>query len=381
MKTALIGAGFAGESHMKALRAIGLSADTVVTAHEESSRRFAARWNIPNYGTDIALACRPEIDAVHILTPTVSHAPAAQAVLSSGRHHILMEKPLAESAALAGELADAARRADVFTALTFNVRYQEAVREARRILSSGQLGAPVLIHGSYLQEFGALPAFFDWRYKPEISGRMHAVTEIGSHWIDTAFFLTGLRVQSVSALFHTVSPDRVVRDGMQYASDAPDHAGTPLHVSSEDSACIHFLYEGGIPGSVVLSEAAPGRGNRLSIEVTCEYGSLWWNSENNTHLFTARKGEGICEKIFSFGGGFSDTFADLVADFYQGIGSFEAGDRYGSGTGSVHGMGSSPSDSGSILADFSDGARVAAVCDAIYESAAHGFCWKDILPG
>src|SRR5215212_12137732 len=52
----------------------------------------------------------PSIDVIDICAPTVAHRDLAIAALEAGKH-VLCEKPLARSAKIAREIAEAARRA------------------------------------------------------------------------------------------------------------------------------------------------------------------------------------------------------------------------------------------------------------------------------
>ena len=87
--------------------------------------------------------------------------------------------------------------------------------------------------------------------------------------------------------------------------------------ASEDAAIVNLQCSNGVIGSVVLSGVSQGRGNRLSWEITCQNGNIWWNEEENNVLSIAKKGQGICQKMFAFGNGFSDTFATLIKSFYM----------------------------------------------------------------
>lgn len=123
-----------------------------------------------------------------------------------------------------------------------------------------------------------------------------------------------------------------------------------IHVETEDAACVSLRFANGAIGNVMLSEISPGRGNRLSLEITCEEGSLWWNEEENNVLHTAVRGDGVRSEIFAFGNGFGDTFTTLIKNFYEG--------------------GEVPT--------FREGAQVTNVCDAIRRSAQHESVWTGV---
>ena len=93
MKAVILGAGFAGRSHAAALRAAGVEIAAVITSRDETARAFAAQWNIPAHGTDIALALAADVDVVHICTPPTTHGPLIRQLLAAGKH-VVCEKPL-----------------------------------------------------------------------------------------------------------------------------------------------------------------------------------------------------------------------------------------------------------------------------------------------
>ena len=352
MKAVIIGAGFAGQVHAAALKACGVEVVGIITSREETAEAFAKQWNIPRWGTDLSLAFSEDVDAVHICTPPTSHGRMVKELLAHGKN-VLCEKPLSFDAEEAAEIAKVASESGRICALTFNVRYHMAVQKARQIIASGEFGRPLLIHGNYMQEFNAFPAPLDWRYKPELAGTMRAVSEIGSHWIDLAQYISGKKVTAVSALFGNFHPDRILADGMMYPTDA-DVKGEPIHIVSEDAAALTFQYEDGAMGNVLLSEISPGRGNRLTLEITCQYGNLWWNEEDNNILYTAKKGEGVRMEVFAFGNGFTDTFRTLLENYYQAIAD-------GKTTGD--------------WPTFEEGAQVTAVCCAAAKSAEEDSRW------
>src|SRR5262249_60509952 len=84
-----------------------------------------------------------------------------------------------------------------------------------------------------------------WRVDPARSGPSYVVGDLGTHWLDLAEHVGGLRVEEVHAEFRSF-------------------AGGPL----EDYAALLLRFDGGAVGSLVLSAAAGGRKNQLLFE--CE---------------------------------------------------------------------------------------------------------------
>lgn len=352
MKAAIIGAGFAGNVHAEALRACGVEIAAAVCLAEDEAAAFAKKWGIPKWGKDVALALEEGIDSVHICTPAATHGQLIRRVLAA-KKNVVCEKPLCLDAKEAEQLVKLQESSGKACALMLNVRYHMACRRAREVMASGEFGRPVLIHGSYLQEFAAFPAPLDWRYDPKTAGNMRTVTETGTHWLDIAQYISGLKAEAVSAQFGRFHPERILKEGFTYPAGSGVE-GVPVHVESEDAAIISLRYAQGAVGSLVLSGVSPGRGNYLSLEVTCEGGNLWWNEEENNVLYTAKKGEGIRKEVFAFGNGFSDTFTDLMRSFYAAV-------RSGAQDGDYP--------------KFREGVDICRICCVVYESAVQDAKW------
>jgi predicted dehydrogenase len=81
----------------------------------------------------------PEVDAVVIATPVSTHYPIAKAALEHGKH-VMIEKPLADSAEHALTLVDLAKRASRVLMVDHTFIYTSAVRKMRELIDSGDLG-------------------------------------------------------------------------------------------------------------------------------------------------------------------------------------------------------------------------------------------------
>lgn len=187
---------------------------------------------------------------------------------------------------------------------------------------------------------------------------MRATTEIGSHWIDLARYLTGLEIVEVSANFGKFNPSRYLKENMMYAEEEEGSEG--ITVESEDAALISMRLSNGAIGNVVLSEVSHGRSNRVAIEITGSKQSVWWNNENPYLVSKAKRHEGINQVVNAFGGGFPTTFKDFFAAVYKTI---ECGrpDHFPS------------------YPTFRDGYINALVCRSIYESAQDDSRWVKVL--
>lgn len=358
MKTAIWGAGYIACTHAEALLAAGIDIAAVVDVNEEKAKAFAAQYQIEKWGRDSSLLLADEIRTVHVCTPPNLHYDMVMMLLEHGKN-VLCEKPLCFENGQAEKLAKKAKECGVVCAINYNVRFHMACQKARKLVDSESFGRVNLIHGSYLQEFHAFPAPVDWRYHTELAGRMRAVTEIGTHWVDIAQYISGQKITALSANFGNFYPERYVEAGMMYPDSDHGRRQERMNVSSEDAAAVNLKFENGAIGTVLLSEVSQGRVNRISLEVTGEKMNLWWNSEDNNILNTAVKGNGVNSEIFAFGNGFMDTFRELVKAFYKDVKAGCVSD--------------SP-----VYSTFEDGKDIVKICNAMLQSADSDGKWVSV---
>ena len=347
-KAGILGTGWIAELHARTLRSQGIEIAAVVGHSEENTQLFADKWSIPYYGIDMDLLYEKSVDCVHICTPPKHHHSAIKALLSHGKH-VLCEKPLCLDIGEAEELSALAENSDLICAVGFNIRYYLACNKAKKLVQSDDFGRILLIHGSYLQEFGASPAQYSWRY----ADKLHAVTEIGSHWLDLVQYISGKRIISVSTQFDRFHPLRYAKDGMLYSE--PVDQGKIVHIPSEDVALLSLRFEDGAIGSVVLSELSHGRKNSLSFEITGERQSLWWSSDFQNNLYLARKGASL--SVLKFEDHFDNTFSRLIQEVYHAI---EVNKPCGFPT-------------------FAEAQANVRLCEALWQSAENNSCWTEVL--
>lgn len=340
MRAAIIGTGLIAHNHAMALRQQGHGLSLVVSRRKESAKQFAGQQDCGAYSDKLTPDMLADVDVVHVCTPPGEHYPYVKMALEAGKA-VFCEKPLTFDAAEAEELCRLAEEKGLPAAVNFNNRFYPACAEIRaRLYESGEVE---LVHGHYRQEFQMMPAPWSWRY----TDPYRAVTEIGSHFVDLMRYLSGKEVEALSAMFHTVSPNRVVREGMMVESGE----GEQVKVTNEDAATVNFRFAGGGVGSVFLSEISPGRSNDLAIELVTQEESYAFHSEDPYAVTVGRRGQGIARECNAFGGGFSTTFYDAIAAFYASVETGVMDDR---------------------LATLRDGLEAVKLCEAMKKSAELG---------
>ncbi len=309
-RSAIIGAGMVGTVHAHAVRRAGGELAAISASTLRSSELSARRLGAGRAATAAEIFAADDIDVVHICTPNSLHLEQAAAALAAGKH-VICEKPLATTVADAQALVEAARTAGVVGAVSFVYRFYPMVREARHRLS----GAAVwLMHGGYVQDHQAKADPTGWRSDPAQSGVSMTFADIGSHWCDLMEFVTGHRITAVFAA----------------------EAAVPRHsVRQDDGAVVAFRTDGGAIGSVVVSQASPGRKNQLSFSFDAREIAVQFDGERpdeliiggldaTTVLFrdAAVLGAGAARYSLLPAGhpqGYQDCFNLFVADVYDAV--------------------------------------------------------------
>ncbi|WP_394921879.1 Gfo/Idh/MocA family protein [uncultured Robinsoniella sp.] len=152
LKIGVIGCGAIGRDHIRRLRDLvpGATVTACSDYFRESAKLAAKQYDIPHiYDTGEALIESAEVDAVLIASSDASHAEYVLACIKQGKP-VLCEKPLAQTSAdcekiIKAELAGGKRLVQV----GFMRRYDPGYREMKRIVLSGELGNPLMIHAAH----------------------------------------------------------------------------------------------------------------------------------------------------------------------------------------------------------------------------------------
>ncbi|MEV6953977.1 Gfo/Idh/MocA family oxidoreductase [Streptomyces sp. NPDC051183] len=196
LRVGLIGYGLAGSVfHAPLVTATeGLALDTVVTS--DPDRRTQVREAYPDARTADSAAelweRAPALDLVVIASPNKTHVPLATAALNAGVP-VVVDKPLAATAAEARELADLADRTGTFLSVFQNRRWDNDFLTLRRLLAEGELGEIQRFESRFERWRPQLKG--GWRESgapEEIGGLLY---DLGSHVVDQALVLFGPAVR------------------------------------------------------------------------------------------------------------------------------------------------------------------------------------------
>ncbi len=276
----VVGTGFMGTAHALALataaRLFDLPArirfEMVVDRDPARAERAARRFGFARHGTDWRrLVADPAVDLVSITTPNHLHRPMALAAIEAGKA-VWCEKPLAPSTAEAVEMATAAARAGVPTAVGFNYLKNPLVRYARELIAGGEIGEIWSFRGIHAEDYMADPETpWSWRLDPVAGGGV--VADLGSHIVAMARFLVG-EIAEVAGDLVTVVDSRPERAG----------AAARRRVAVDDVARALLRFACGARGSLEASWVAAGRKMRLAFEVTGSKGTVMLDMERLNEL-------------------------------------------------------------------------------------------------
>ena len=130
-----------GFHHARNYRAIaGADLRAVVDLDLERAERVALRFGCRPYrSVEQMLSADPQISAVSVAVPTNLHFDVARRLLAAGKH-VLVEKPIAATAAEAERLVELAESAGAVLAVGHVERFNPAVRALKRRIDARAMG-------------------------------------------------------------------------------------------------------------------------------------------------------------------------------------------------------------------------------------------------
>jgi len=376
----MIGAGTMAGAHSAALTMLGplypalpLRPRMVAIADVKANlaTRLADRFGYARVESDWRRVLEaPDVDLIVACLPPILNREVVLAAAASGKH-VVCEKPLAESAAVAAELLAACRVAGVFHGLGAAYRWTPALRAIRGLIERGELGEIRSMQATFMLDYAADPDVpLLWRFQRSLAGGGIAI-DTGYHVVDCARFLVG-EIDAVQALTSTVISERPLPGadavGNRGGADrSGDQARGPVDV--EDAAAALVTFSSGAYGVLETSRVAIGKRIALRIEVFGSTGSAGWDLEHPDEFRVCLPGD---QSTFGYR-------RVLVNATHPGAMELLIGGTDGT---SIGWLGqecvmwaeflSAIAERRPTHADFEDGVRANAVIDAIYAAARGG---------
>ena len=238
---ALIGYGLAGSVfHAPLIDATaGLALRTVVTRNPERADDARRRYpGVEVVGEAEAAIDPDEHDLIVVATPNDAHAALGRAAIEAGIA-VVVDKPLAPTAAQARELVELAERRGVALTVFMNRRWDSDQLTVERLIEAGRLGK-VLLNQSRFERWKPRAAEV-WRETstPEQGGGV--LLDLGTHLVDQALLRFG--------------PARSVYGEVLHRRGGP----------ADDDAFIALEHESGVISHLRAAIVEPAPGPRLRV--------------------------------------------------------------------------------------------------------------------
>lgn len=199
------------------------------------------------------------MDFLCIATPNHVHFGPAKMALENG-FHVVSDKPLTFTTAEAQDLVDLVEKTGLIFAVTHAYTGYPLVKEAREMIRNGELGKIRKVVSEYPQGWLSDPIEREnqtqasWRTDPQRSGKSGCMGDIGTHALNLAEYVTGLKVTELCADLSTMVK------------------GRPL----DDDGNVLVRYDNGARGIIYASQISAGEENGLRIRVYGEKGGIDW---------------------------------------------------------------------------------------------------------
>jgi predicted dehydrogenase len=183
-------------------------------------------------------------------------------------------------------------------AVTYPYSYYPMVRQARDMIRAGKIDEIRQAHIEYFQEWETAAITPDkenyqraqWRRDRSKVGRASTTVDIGTHAFHLLHHVTGLPISDLRADFHV--------------------CGAPK--AMEDTAFMNLRFANGAPGTLIVTQAAPGNYCGLRIRIFGEKGGIEWDQERPEYLHVNYLDQPRQTIVRGHGSGVTDSAVRLV---------------------------------------------------------------------
>jgi predicted dehydrogenase len=286
-----------------------------------------------------ALLASPNVDVVHITSPNKVHVEQSLAALKAGKH-VICEKPLGMDTKETARLVKAAAKSDRVFAVNYMCRFFPAVLQMRAMVRRGDLGRIIHVQGHFFQDWLLKETDYNWRLLASEGGKLRAVGDIGTHWIDAVSFILGAKPEAVFATLETFHKTRRRPKGeVKTFVQIDPKKMVPYSVDTEDFASVLLKFgdaphghASGVHANAAISQVAAGWKCSLALGIYGTKGSVRWDLEQCNDILVGRRDEpnqilqrataGFTEDIAGFSdypGGHAEGFSDSHKMQYRAV--------------------------------------------------------------
>ena len=212
----------------------------------ERAEHYAQLHGGKAYSNYVDMLKAEKVDAVSVCTPNYLHAEISIAAANAGAH-VLVEKPMATTAAESEAMIEAAKKNGVFLMVGHNQRLMPPHVKAKEILETGKLGKVLTFRTSFGHpgpEGWSVDGRESWFFRKE-EAIMGAMGDLGVHKSDLIRWLLDDEVAQVAAFVGTLHKE---------GTDVDDNATCLLRMKSgaTGSLVASWTYYKGQDNSTVL---------------------------------------------------------------------------------------------------------------------------------
>ena len=229
VKVALVGCGYWGPNLARNLHQLP-DAEMVACCDLDPGnlQRMQALYPVRATPDLDAILADPEIEAVALATPVGTHYQLTRRLLLAGKH-VLVEKPLATSAAEARELISLARQQERVLMVGHVFEYNPAVLKIKELIDGGQIGRVYYLYSNRVN-------------LGRVQSDINVLWSIAPHDVSIALFL----LEEV--------PEQVSARGASY-----------LNGQVEDVVFVTMFFPGGVMAHVQASWLDPSKVRRMTV--------------------------------------------------------------------------------------------------------------------
>jgi predicted dehydrogenase len=344
LRAGIIGTGFIGPVHIEALKRLGIQV-TAICGSSKSAVQMAEMWGIPEAYGDYdheAMYASPNVDVVHITSPNKVHVEQCLQALEMGKH-VICEKPLgmttAETELVVAAVKKGGKNGPVF-AVNYMCRFFPAVLQMRAMVERGDLGEIIHVQGHFFQDWLLHQTDYNWRVLASEGGKLRAVGDIGTHWIDAVSFILGAKATNVFAHIETFHKERLRPKGeVKTFAKVDPKTLVPYKVDTEDFGSVLLKFGkakhgfvNGVHANASISQVAAGWKCSLGLGIYGTKGSVQWDLQQPNEITLGRRDEpnqilqrgtpGFLEDVANFTdypGGHPEGFSDAHKMHYRAV--------------------------------------------------------------
>jgi predicted dehydrogenase len=230
IRVAVVGVGVMGKNHVRIYQEIaGVELVAVVDENQTVAEEVGRTFRVPAYSNYLKMIKHKHPDVISAAVPTSAHHSVVKELLEAGCH-VLVEKPIANTAEEAEAMIRLAKQMGRVLMVGHIERFNPAVVELKRRLDSGELGR---VYQIYARRLGPFP--------PRIRD-VGVVTDLATHDLDIMRYLIGSEVIRVFA-----------------------EAKRELHVTHEDLFAGVLRFENGMIGLLEINWLTPTKMRELFV--------------------------------------------------------------------------------------------------------------------